>query len=1713
MTKIRGKILSLFLAVTLLLGLTPMMTYAAETTNPGANARETEVQQIGDISVTKYPSAVKFKNTSNKNLYVKIETAEGGKNANGRSDEWIGMSANGGEKIVAPLAGGVYKVTYCYMDSNYEPDTSTSVSENVTVIGAGYDEEAFNAAGEYVIDYKNGTHIYVVSANDNESKAFYTYMSGENPYVEYATTWYAFPDATTTKIVVTNTGSIEPYYFQSKESGTSGDLTANKFSMGVTFRNVSIENVDLGFGTDKVTIEGNVSTKTASHRGNLEIVGNKATNPTFTITNSINASTNLTIKDMNAVCVPENGNISATQGKLQLISIGSLVKNGSGGVSGGNGVVFENVKNFYISSNYNTVYSTNGDVTFKNSVGKIITTFGTGKAVSPKNMIVYETGFDALTGADAGSAREITDYTQSGNEKRIYTSSVTIGKYFEIDGEFVEEAVAVPPTIDVETPGVIKITQNPLSEVQYRAKIVDSNNVVIADWRDLLFDEGVTEISPLDGGEYTISYGYENSNYELVESSIETVSVTVKAIGYEESYEVGDEELIIDYANVTETTIVGDDDDDIGHAILVYPSMNDAIDFIESIDPSDDTIDYTVDAFAPKYYTYDGGKTWFRLPDADDVEIVVENSSTTVAPTFFGIVQVPVSNFDVTFRNLSVDGVMLGFGDAELTVEGNVVVGQIAQFGNLEIVGKDETATFKSYDIAAINEEIAETYGNITFKDMNKVTIGDRGDSDNEPTYGSIMALNSINLSNIENFVVIAEDNALNAFYDINISNVNNIEITSLYGIGMYSFQGDVSINGGESLNIDAGVGIVALNVDIDGGNTLSIDIKAIENGIYAGQKFAYSSESENQEEYVIGELSIQNCKAVNISGKEVEWQSEGTDSYLEPVYIAIEGTDITINNVTALTIKDAENGIVANNGNLSIDGGNTLYIEADWNGIHAMNVDIKNIKDSIDIWAVSRGIMAAPVYSYINESEIPEDAIGVISIQDCGAVNISGNDYIMPSDEDATDVFKIVELAMAGTDIRIVNVDSLTIKDAAVGILSEDGNVLLEDIADMNISAMDIGILCSVVKLKDVLGTVVISEDSDYPAVMATDKVVVIHTKNISVVSRDAEGNEVVLERNADDNTVTVDETHKYFAIVKAFTFDSFVEQVENEDLPGFQVNNETKESDIVDFIEGLVEETGEEGLTFEILSFDMEPVKDSTNGSIELEVKFTYVEDGETLTKTINTVIDISLRVYVAEKYEEFEDAMANILGAEITSDNKALFSEALELANLLLKDANKAELTETELAKVNADYAFLNESLAQYEKILIEEELAELVEKEAAIPELETITRKDKSAVEELFKNINEFEDLYAENLTDEQKDVVAELKESVEARMDKIDAQIVDVIENVVRDTLASITKATNDSDVKTKVEESVAAAIAADPTLKGVTVTYDITKVNATTDAEGSIKGKVVITSGDVAKEVAVSFVIGKLPVHQHDFIWVITKDATDATKGEMKGTCSCGEAQTKEIPATAGDDASGKVTVESDEDNDFKAQLTDDEDVKGKIELTQDEQDAIIAGEDLEIILKLEDTTVEVDTAEKEDIAEKLAEKDFEGKKLGTFLDINLIKKIGNTETKIEETNGLIKLTFEVPAGLINKDATINRTYTIVRNHEGKIEFLKAEFDKETNQLTFETDKFSTYAVIYEDTAVVPEAPKTGDATNFMPILALLFAGLGMVVVGKKKRA
>ena len=88
------------------------------------------------------------------------------------------------------------------------------------------------------------------------------------------------------------------------------------------------------------------------------------------------------------------------------------------------------------------------------------------------------------------------------------------------------------------------------------------------------------------------------------------------------------------------------------------------------------------------------------------------------------------------------------------------------------------------------------------------------------------------------------------------------------------------------------------------------------------------------------------------------------------------------------------------------------------------------------------------------------------------------------------------------------------------------------------------------------------------------------------------------------------------------------------------------------------------------------------------------------------------------------------------------------------------------------------------------------------------------------------------------------------------------------------------------------------------------------------------------------------------------------------------------------------------------------------------------------------------------------------------------YFDANLFKTSNGTKTQLHETNGKIAVSFKLPAQFKNTDSSVTRTYAVARIHDGKTEILVCEYDPETDLLTFYTDKFSTYALMYEDTAV-----------------------------------
>ncbi len=150
---------------------------------------------------------------------------------------------------------------------------------------------------------------------------------------------------------------------------------------------------------------------------------------------------------------------------------------------------------------------------------------------------------------------------------------------------------------------------------------------------------------------------------------------------------------------------------------------------------------------------------------------------------------------------------------------------------------------------------------------------------------------------------------------------------------------------------------------------------------------------------------------------------------------------------------------------------------------------------------------------------------------------------------------------------------------------------------------------------------------------------------------------------------------------------------------------------------------------------------------------------------------------------------------------------------------------------------------------------------------------------------------------------------------------------------------------------------------------------------------------------------------------------------------------------------------------------------------------TTEELSKIKEGEDAKVILKVTDISNSVSEDDKKLIAKKL---DGDVPPI-MYIDLSLYKKVGNgTETKITETNKKISISIEVPVELRNTDLTKSRTYQIVRIHDGEVTVIKGTYDSIKGLFTFETDRFSTYALTFVDR-------NTGENENFVKIMKDFF--------------
>ena len=219
-------------------------------------------------------------------------------------------------------------------------------------------------------------------------------------------------------------------------------------------------------------------------------------------------------------------------------------------------------------------------------------------------------------------------------------------------------------------------------------------------------------------------------------------------------------------------------------------------------------------------------------------------------------------------------------------------------------------------------------------------------------------------------------------------------------------------------------------------------------------------------------------------------------------------------------------------------------------------------------------------------------------------------------------------------------------------------------------------------------------------------------------------------------------------------------------------------------------------------------------------------------------------------------------------------------------------------------------------------------------------------------------------------------------------------------------------------------------------------------------------------------------------------IYTLTVTGKGNYKDSVKWTYVIAPAKAEDAPGEdiAIDSGKVKVVVKSEGAVPPATLLTDKAELLAMLvdsgDITADELAQIADGASVDIVLTVKEANVpdEVKTAMAQ------ASKDYT---IGQYLDISLFKYMtvnGSQQAGValHTTKDALTISVVVPDALINTNSAVNRTYYIVRNHEGTITVLDAAFDAASKTLTFKTDRFSDYAIAYKDTAVPSSGSNPG---------------------------
>ena len=205
-------------------------------------------------------------------------------------------------------------------------------------------------------------------------------------------------------------------------------------------------------------------------------------------------------------------------------------------------------------------------------------------------------------------------------------------------------------------------------------------------------------------------------------------------------------------------------------------------------------------------------------------------------------------------------------------------------------------------------------------------------------------------------------------------------------------------------------------------------------------------------------------------------------------------------------------------------------------------------------------------------------------------------------------------------------------------------------------------------------------------------------------------------------------------------------------------------------------------------------------------------------------------------------------------------------------------------------------------------------------------------------------------------------------------------------------------------------------------------------------------------------------------------------DNTPSTPSDTPNTPSDTPSTPSDTPSTPDSDKVNAV-IKADAGINIKAEVP----VSG-ITFTEEEKKEIENGSTVSVSMEVKDVTATVSESDKKLVEDKVKEVLNNGV-VGAYLDLTLLKKVGSLkEVSVTETAAGVVVKLDIPESLKNTDSSVERKYTVVRIHDGVAEAL--ETSCENGVITFTTDKFSTYAICYEDVAATGNGQASDNTIN-----------------------